>query len=72
MGSYNAWRALRQRPWQLLASPWPWRSLAYLLCGIAPSGAVVGVLLALLAWKARMPAPSCCRRWWRRCCCPGR
>ena len=57
MGTHTAWQALRQRPRRFLASPWPWRSLAYLLCGIAPSGAVAAVVLMLFASKSSNAAP---------------
>jgi signal transduction histidine kinase len=57
MGTDTAWHALGQRPRRLLASPWPWRSLAYLLCGIAPSGVVAAVILVLLASKSSNAAP---------------
>jgi signal transduction histidine kinase len=57
MGSHTAWQALRQRPGRFLASPWPWRSLAYLLCGIVPSGALAAAVLALVASRASNAAP---------------
>ena len=57
MGTHTAWQALRQRPWRFLASPWPWRSLAYLLCGIMPSGALAAAVLALLASRSSNAAP---------------
>ena len=57
MGTHTAWQALRQRPWRFLASPWPWRSLAYLLCGIMPSGALAAAALALLASRSSNAAP---------------
>ena len=57
MGTHTAWQALRQRPWRFLASPWPWRSLAYLLCGILPSGALAAAVLALLASRSSNAAP---------------
>jgi signal transduction histidine kinase len=57
MGTRTAWQALRQRPWRFLASPWPWRSLAYLLCGIMPSGALAAAVLALLASRSSNAAP---------------
>ncbi|WP_410575108.1 sensor domain-containing protein [Amycolatopsis sp. cmx-4-61] len=28
------WQAMTTRPWRFLASGWPWRSLAYLACGM--------------------------------------
>jgi signal transduction histidine kinase len=49
MGIGTAWQAIGQRPWRFLASSWPWRSLAYLLCGIAPSAAVAAGLVTLIA-----------------------
>jgi signal transduction histidine kinase len=57
MGTQTAWQALRQRPWRFLASPWPWRSLAYLLCGIVPSGTVATAILTLLASRSWNAAP---------------
>jgi signal transduction histidine kinase len=57
MGTHTAWQAFRQRPWRFLASPWPWRSLAYLLCGIMPSGALAAAVLALLASRSSNAAP---------------
>ena len=57
MGTDTAWQALGQRPLRFLASPWPWRSLAYLLCGIAPSGLVVAGVLMLLASESSNTAP---------------
>jgi signal transduction histidine kinase len=57
MATDTAWQALRQRPRRFLASPWPWRSLAYLLCGIAPSGAVAAATLWLLASRSSNAAP---------------
>jgi signal transduction histidine kinase len=48
----SPWQAIRQRPWRLLASAWPWRSLAYLLGGIAPSAAVAAGLVAVTASEA--------------------
>ena len=49
MGIGTAWQAIGQRPWRFLASSWPWRSLAYLVSGIAPSAAVAAGLIALIA-----------------------
>jgi signal transduction histidine kinase len=57
MGIHTAWQALGQRPWRFLASSWPWRSLAYLLSGIAPSAAIVAGVLALVALPASGAAP---------------
>jgi signal transduction histidine kinase len=42
----TAWQAMAQSPRRFLASSWPWRSLAYLLCGVAPSAAVAAGVLA--------------------------
>ncbi|GAA2622590.1 sensor histidine kinase [Streptomyces axinellae] len=39
-GVRSAWQALAQHPLRFVASPWPWRSLAYLVSGAA-FGAVV-------------------------------
>ena len=36
----TAWQAMDQRPLRFLLTPWPWRSLAYLL-----TGAALGVVL---------------------------
>jgi signal transduction histidine kinase len=44
----SPWQAVRQTPRRLLASAWPWRSLAYLLGGIAPSLAVAAGLVAAI------------------------
>ncbi|MGW1376988.1 sensor histidine kinase [Streptomyces sp. NPDC002446] len=46
----TAWQALGQNPLKMLRSSWPWRSLAYLLSGVA-FGAVATVVLtaALIA-----------------------
>ncbi|HEU4396262.1 MAG TPA: histidine kinase [Actinomycetota bacterium] len=57
MGIRTAWQALGQRPLRFLASWWPWRSLAYLLCGIAPSAAIAAGVLALVALPASRVAP---------------
>jgi signal transduction histidine kinase len=57
MGIHTAWQALGQRPRRFLASSWPWRSLAYLLSGIAPSAAIAAGVLALVALPASRPAP---------------
>jgi hypothetical protein len=43
----TAWQAVTLRPLRFLASPWPWRALAYLLSGVALGAATVSVLLAL-------------------------
>lgn len=42
----TAWQAMAQRPVRFLTSPWPWRSLAYLLSGVA-FGAVTVLLFGL-------------------------
>jgi signal transduction histidine kinase len=52
MGTQTAWQAIARSPRRFLASSWPWRSLAYLLCGIAPSAAVAAGVRALLASPA--------------------
>jgi signal transduction histidine kinase len=57
MGIHTAWQALGQRPRRFLASSWPWRSLAYLLSGIAPSAAIAAGVLALVALPASSAAP---------------
>ncbi|MFP5020514.1 sensor histidine kinase [Pseudonocardia phyllosphaerae] len=38
----TAWQAMDQRPLRFLATPWPWRSLAYLLTGAALGAVLVG------------------------------
>jgi signal transduction histidine kinase len=43
----NAWQAITLRPLRFLASSWPWRSLLYLLSGIA-LGAVTAATLGAL------------------------
>jgi signal transduction histidine kinase len=45
----SPWQAVRQRPSRFLASAWPWRSFAYLLCGIAPSAALAAGLITVIA-----------------------
>src|SRR6266511_1793348 len=57
MGARTAWQAIAQRPWRLLTSPWPWRSLAYLLAGIAPSGTVAAGLITLISLPSSRVAP---------------
>jgi signal transduction histidine kinase len=57
MGIHTAWQALGQRPQRFLASSWPWRSLAYLLSGIAPSAAIAAGVLAFVALPASRAAP---------------
>jgi signal transduction histidine kinase len=57
MGAYSAWQAIAQRPWRFLASSWPWRSLAYLLAGIAPSATVAAGVLTLIALPSSRLAP---------------
>jgi signal transduction histidine kinase len=52
MGTQTAWQAIARSPRRFLASSWPWRSLAYLLCGIVPSAAVAAGVRALLASPA--------------------
>ena len=62
MGIRTAWQAIAQPPGRFLASSWPWRSLAYLLCGIAPSRGRRRRdrprRLAVLAGRAGRPAPG--------------
>ncbi|GAA1793507.1 sensor histidine kinase [Luedemannella flava] len=43
----SAWQAITLRPLRFLASSWPWRSLLYLLCGIALGAATAATLFAL-------------------------
>jgi signal transduction histidine kinase len=57
MGIRTAWQAMAQPPGRFLASSWPWRSLAYLLCGILPSAAVAAAVLAVVAWPSSRVAP---------------
>jgi signal transduction histidine kinase len=57
MGTRTAWQALGQRPQRFLSSSWPLRSLAYLLCGIAPSAAVAAGVIAFIALPASRAAP---------------
>jgi signal transduction histidine kinase len=57
MGARTAWQAIAQRPWRFLTSPWPWRSLAYLLAGIAPSGTVAAGLITLISLPSSRVAP---------------
>ncbi|CAM5458039.1 hypothetical protein SALBM217S_05205 [Streptomyces griseoloalbus] len=45
----TAWQALGQNPLKVLGSSWPWRSLAYLLTGVAFGAVTVAVLLVALA-----------------------
>jgi signal transduction histidine kinase len=52
MGTQTAWQAIARSPRRFLASSWPWRSLAYLLCGIAPSAAVAAGVRTLVAAPA--------------------
>jgi signal transduction histidine kinase len=52
MGTQTAWQAIARSPRRFLASSWPWRSLAYLLCGIVPSAAVAAGVRALVASSA--------------------
>ncbi|MDQ8708187.1 sensor domain-containing protein [Streptomyces sp. LHD-70] len=44
----NAWQALAQNPLKLLRSSWPWRSVAYLLSGVAFGAVATLVLVGLL------------------------
>ncbi|MFM9369936.1 sensor histidine kinase [Streptomyces sp. Da 82-17] len=44
----NAWQALAQNPLKLLRTSWPWRSLAYLLSGVAFGAVTTLVLVGLL------------------------
>ncbi|MBB2943970.1 signal transduction histidine kinase [Actinoplanes lutulentus] len=48
MAVHNALEALSLRPTVFLRSPWPWRSLAYLLCGALIGWATVVAVVALL------------------------
>jgi hypothetical protein len=57
MGIRTAWQAIAQSPRRFLASSWPWRSLAYLLAGIAPSAVVAIGVLALATAPAGRAAP---------------
>jgi signal transduction histidine kinase len=57
MGIQTAWQAVTQPPWRFLASSWPWRSLAYLLCGTAPSAAVAAGLVAAVTLPSTQVAP---------------
>jgi signal transduction histidine kinase len=57
MGIRTAWQAIAQSPRRFLASSWPWRSLAYLLAGIAPSAALAIGVLALVNAPAGRAAP---------------
>jgi signal transduction histidine kinase len=57
MGIRTAWQAIAQSPRRFLASSWPWRSLAYLLGGIAPSAAVAAGVLALAASPSSRAVP---------------
>ncbi|MEI5519652.1 sensor domain-containing protein [Streptomyces brasiliscabiei] len=45
----TAWQALGQSPLKVLASSWPWRSLAYLVSGVAAGAVVTAVLVLALA-----------------------
>jgi signal transduction histidine kinase len=45
----TAWQALAQRPLRFLTSAWPWRSLLYLVSGVALGAATFGVFAALAA-----------------------
>ncbi|NUR51034.1 MAG: sensor histidine kinase [Hamadaea sp.] len=48
MQTRTAWQAIAQRPLRFLTSSWPWRSLAYLVTGVAV-GVVTGLLMIGLA-----------------------
>jgi signal transduction histidine kinase len=48
MHARTAWQAIAQSPLRFLASAWPWRSLLYLLSGVA-IGLVSGIVLILTA-----------------------
>ncbi|MFD7919916.1 sensor histidine kinase [Streptomyces sp. NPDC059740] len=45
----TAWQALGQNPLKVLRSSWPWRSLAYLLSGVAFGSVTTAVLVLALA-----------------------
>jgi hypothetical protein len=72
MGIHTAWQAMGQRPWRLLASSWPWRSLAYLCCGFMPSAAVAAGLIALFALPSSEVALAVLPPVVWRCWSPGR
>ena len=57
MGIRTAWQAIAQSPRSFLTSSWPWRSLGYLLCGIAPSAAVAAGVLAFVSLPSSRAAP---------------
>jgi signal transduction histidine kinase len=57
MGIRTAWQAIAQSPRSFLTSSWPWRSLGYLLCGIAPSAAVAAAVLAFVSLPSSRAAP---------------
>jgi signal transduction histidine kinase len=57
MGIRTAWQAIAQSPRSFLTSSWPWRSLGYLLCGIAPSAAVAAGVLAYVSLPSSRAAP---------------
>jgi signal transduction histidine kinase len=44
----DAWTAVRGRPWRFLSSPWPWRSLAYLVTTVPVGVATLAVLFVVL------------------------
>ncbi|MFI6764721.1 sensor histidine kinase [Streptomyces sp. NPDC050355] len=44
----TAWQALGQNPLKMLRSSWPWRSLAYLLSGVAFGALATAVLVSAL------------------------
>jgi signal transduction histidine kinase len=57
MGIRTAWQAIAQSPRSFLTSSWPWRSLAYLLCGIVPSAAVAAGVIAFVSLPSSRAAP---------------
>lgn len=57
MALSTAWRAITQQPGRFLTSAWPWRALAYLLCGAAPI-ATVAVLFASPAGAGLRQGPT--------------
>ncbi|WP_020521962.1 sensor histidine kinase [Catelliglobosispora koreensis] len=48
MHARTAWQAIAQSPLRFLTSAWPWRSLVYLLSGVA-LGVIAGTILILMA-----------------------
>jgi signal transduction histidine kinase len=57
MGIHTAWQAIAQSPRSFLTSSWPWRSLAYLVCGVVPSATVAAGLLAFVSLPSSRAAP---------------